>query len=118
MELNKRVWLALTALLSLTLTGVVVRDIFVDWLTEGKTLWSTLLENSIPIVLALSVLFAGYTVYKRRNEAYLETVAKWQYAGAAIILVVALEVVGLQIVQGELKPQLIIVQITIGGAVA
>jgi signal transduction histidine kinase len=118
MELSKRGWLGLTALLSAVLTGVVVRDIFVDWIVEGKSLWSTLLENAVPITLGASILAAGYVVYQRRGEQYLETVTRWQYAGAAVILLVALEVIGLQIVQGELKPRLIIIQMTIGGAVA
>jgi PAS domain S-box-containing protein len=118
MELSKRVWLGLSGGLSLVLTGIVVRDIFIDWLREGKPLWSTLVENAVPAVLALAIVFAGYTVYANRNEQYVRTLTQWQYLGAAGILLVSLEVIGLQLVQGELKPRLIVVQMTIGGAIA
>ena len=118
MELSKRAWLGLSGGLSLVLTGIVVRDIFIDWLREGKPLWSTLIENALPVVLALAIVLAGYTVYTNRDEQYVRTLTRWQYLGAAGILLVSLEVVGLQLVQGELKPRLIVVQMTIGGAIA
>lgn len=91
---------------------------YVDWLLEGKSLWSTLVENAVPAILAIGVVVAGYVVYANRNDQYMRTLTTWQYLGAAGILVVALEVVGLQLVQGELKPRLIIIQMTIGGAIA
>ena len=118
MQTSKRAALGLSGALSLVLVGVVVRDIFVDWLGEGKPLWSTLVENAVPVILAVGVAGAGYTVYTNRDEQYMKTLTTWQYLGAAGIFVVALEVVGLQLVQGELKPRLIVVQMTIGGAIA
>ena len=118
MELTKRVWLGLTAMLSVVLTGVVTRDIFVDWLGQGKPLWSTLVENGIPLVAAVAVFGAGFAVYKRRDGDFLSTVTRWQYLGALAVGLVALEVVGLQLVQQEIKPYLIIFQMTIGGAIA
>jgi chemotaxis family two-component system sensor kinase Cph1 len=118
MQMSKRVALGLSGLLSLVLSGVVVRDIYVDWLLEGKSLWSTLAENAVPVILAVGIVVAGYVVYENSNEQYMRTLTKWQYLGAAGILLIALEVVGLQLVQGELKPRLIIIQMTIGGAIA
>jgi signal transduction histidine kinase len=118
MQLSKRVALGLSAVLSVVLAGIVVRDIYIDWAVEGKSLWSTLAENAVPVALAVGVAVAGYVVYTNRDEQYMQTVTTWQYLGAAGILVVALEVVGLQLVQGELKPRLIIIQMTIGGAIA
>lgn len=118
MKLSKRVWLALSGALSLALTAIVVRDIFVDWLAEGKPLWSTLVENAVPVTLALGVAVAGYTVYTNRDRQYIQTLARWQYLGTIGIALVALEVVGLQLIQGELKPRLIIIQMAIGGAIA
>jgi signal transduction histidine kinase len=118
MELNKRVSLGLTAGLSVVFSVIVLRDIRRDWLIEGKALWSTVLENAIPLVAALAVGLAGYLVYKHRDEQFLETVTRWQYVGAIGLGMIALEVVGLQLVQDEIKPYLIIFQLAIGGAVA
>ncbi|MFC7133671.1 MULTISPECIES: sensor histidine kinase [Salinibaculum] len=118
MELSKRASLGLTGLLSVLLAGIVVRDVVRDWLVENKPLWSTLLENVVPLGSALAVLAAGYLVYQRRDERFMTAVTRWQYIGTAGLLVVAAEVVGAQVIQGELKPWLIVLQITIGGAVA
>ena len=118
MQMSKRVALGLSGLLSLVLSGVVVRDIYVDWLLEGKSLWSTLVENALPAALGVGIVVAGYVVYNNSNEQYMRTLTRWQYLGAAGLLLIALEVVGLQLVQGELKPRLIIIQMTIGGAIA
>lgn len=118
MGLSKRLWLGATGVLSAALAGVVVRDIFVDWLGEEKTLWSTLLENVIPLAAAAGIFLVGVALYRRRDTRFLSTVARWQYVGALGIGLIALEVVGLQIVQQEIKPYLIVAQMTIGGAVA
>ncbi|MEF8785022.1 MAG: ATP-binding protein [Haloarculaceae archaeon] len=118
MELSKRTWLGLTTVLSLVLTGIVVRDILIDWGLENKSLWSTLAENAIPAALAITIAATGYTVYVSRDKQYMRTLTTWQYLGATGILVIALEVVGLQVIQGELKPQLIVSQMTVGGAIA
>jgi len=51
MALSKRVAAGLGAALTAGLTGVVIGDIYVDWQVEGKPLWSTVAENSLPLVL-------------------------------------------------------------------
>ena len=118
MSLSKRASLALTGLLSVILSGIVLRDIGVDWLVQDKPLWSTVAENAIPLVAALTVFVAGYHVYRRHSDRFVTTVTRWQYLGALSVGLVALEVVGLQLVQQELKPVLVIFQMTIGGAIA
>jgi len=118
MQGSKRLWLALSGLLSAVLTGIVVRDIIADWRFEGKSLVLTLAENALPLIFAVSIAVAGYLVAEYRDENWQGTVARWQCIGAVGIFVVALEVVGLQLLQGELKPRLIVAQTTIGGAVA
>lgn len=118
MELSKRVWLTLTGVLSAALAAVVIRDIFLDYLGQGKPLWSTLIENALPLAAVVAVFLAGVFVYRRRNTRFLSTVTRWQYVGALGIGLIAIEVVGLQIIQQEIKPYVIIAQLTIGGAVA
>jgi PAS domain S-box-containing protein len=118
MQASKRFSLGLSALLSVGLIAVLVRDVYLDAWVEGKPLWSTVAENAVPLLLAASLFAAGYLVARRRGRAFLRSVTRWQYLGAAGIFLVAAEVVGLQALQGDLKPGLLVVQLTVGGAAA
>jgi len=118
MPVGERVGLGLTGLLSLVLTGTALADVYVDWQLEENPLWLTALENAVPVVLGIGVFLAGYVVYTRQNDLDIGTVAKWQYVGAGGVCLIAAEGVGLQVIQGRLKPFLLVVQMTIGGAVA
>jgi len=118
MALSKRVAAGLGAALTAALTGIVVGDVYVDWQVEGKPLWSTVAENSLPLVLGAFLFGACYWAYANRDRFYVSTVTRWQYLGAVGIFAVVGWVVGLQIVQGELKPYVVVIQTTIGGAAA
>jgi len=118
MELSKRAGAALTGTLGLVLLAVVLRDMYVDWALEGKQFWSTAVENVPLIVLIGGVLASGYWVYQHKSQVYMRLVSRWQVIGAVGIGLLVSWVVGLQSIQGEFKPTVILVQTTIGGAVA
>jgi signal transduction histidine kinase len=118
MRYSKRVYLYLSGLVAAVLSGVVVRDIYADWVVEGKPLWTTSLENSLPLALAVSVFLVGYWLYHNRERLYLASVVRWQLLSGLGTLTLALLVVGVQLIQGELKPYLIMTQIAIGGTAA
>jgi chemotaxis family two-component system sensor kinase Cph1 len=118
MGLSKRAGAAMTVTLGLVLLAVVVRDMYADWALEGKPLWSTTVENGPLIVLICGVLGSGYWVYQHKSLVYMRLVSRWQVIGAVGIGALVSWVVGLQSIQGEFKPVVILVQTTIGGAVA
>jgi signal transduction histidine kinase len=118
MALGKRGYAALTALLVGALMAVVVGDIYVDWVVDGKPLWSTVVENVTPLALGAVVLLASAVAYRGQSERFFARVSRWQYLGAAGVAAVVAWVVGLQVLQGELKPFLVVLQTALGGALA
>ncbi|WP_159901451.1 sensor histidine kinase [Salinirussus salinus] len=118
MGLSKRGYAWLGAGLAALLSGLVARDIYVDWAVEGKPLWSTLVENAVPLALGGVLFLAVYWTYSRHDADYVSRVTRWQYVGAVGIFGIVGWVVALQLVQGELKPYLLVLQTSLGGAVA
>lgn len=118
MSISKRLALAASALITAVLSGLVVDDIYADWILEGKPLWTTVLENSIPLLLGLSIFLFGYWLYTNRERLYIVSVVRWQILGGLGTCLLVLLVVGVQLIQGELKPYLILTQTTIGGTAA
>jgi PAS domain S-box-containing protein len=118
MGLSKRGYAWLGAGLAALLSGLVARDIYVDWAVEGKPLWSTLVENAVPLALGGVLFLAVYWTYSRHDADYVSRVTRWQYVGAVGIVGIVGWVVALQLVQGELKPYLLVLQTSLGGAVA
>lgn len=118
MALRKRTYATVSALLALALSGIILWDVYVDWQVEGKPLWSTLFENAVPLALGALVFAGGQWAYRNRDRLYVGSVARWQTFGAVGLATIVGWVVALQTVQGELKPWLIVVQTTLGGAVA
>jgi PAS domain S-box-containing protein len=115
---QKRTYAAVSAFLALALSGIVLWDVYVDWQLEGKALWSTLFENAVPLALGALIFVGGQWAYRDRDRLYVENVARWQVYGTVAIATIVGWVVALQTIQGELKPWLIVVQTTLGGAVA
>lgn len=118
MRLGKRSYAWLGVTLTALLSGLVVRDIYIDSAVEGKPLWSTLAENAIPLALGGTLFLAIYRAYRRHDAHYLSRVTRWQYLGTGGIIAIVGWVVAIQTVQGELKPWLIVFQTALGGAVA
>ncbi|AZH25450.1 sensor histidine kinase [Haloplanus aerogenes] len=117
MRLNRRVSLAVLSGIGAALTSVLLFDVYEDWVVQGNTLVSTAGENALPFVL-LSGLF--YAVWNLRNGAYddafVSSVATWTVAGALTTVLLVSWVVGIQSLQNELKPWIIVLQTTVVGA--
>ena len=117
--LSKRTALLALSGLGVMLAGIVFFDIYQDWIPEGKPLWSTVTENIVPLLLALAIPAFGWRLARARGGAiYLSEVTKWTLAGTTSMLVVAGSIVGLQVLQGEIKPGIILIQLATFGAAA
>ena len=117
--LSKRTALLALSGLGVVLAGIVFFDIYQDWIPEGKPFWSTVTENIIPLLLALAIPAFGWRLAQARGGAiYLPEVTKWTLAGTTSMLVVAGSIVGLQVLQGEIKPGIILIQLATFGAAA
>ena len=101
------------------LSSIVLLDVYQDWIPEGKPLWTTLLENAVPLALALSIpALAWRMARKGRGEDYVSTTLRWGILGGAAMFVVAGLGLGFQLVQGRIEPLVFIVQISTAGALA
>jgi signal transduction histidine kinase len=112
---SKRGYVSVTITLATVLLAVVVRDIVVDWRIEDKPLWSTVAENSVSILLCVCIGASGLWLYRNRGRPYLHQAVRWQLLGGVVVFGLIGWVVLLQVIQGELKPVLLVFQTTIGG---
>lgn len=116
---SKRIAFWLLFGIGAVLACALLLDIYVDWTSQGDPLWSTVLENSIPLLLALTLPYAGWRLLKRRSDAiYLSLATKWTAIGCVGMIVLAGLVVGVQVLQQEVKPALIVLQLATVGGVA
>ena len=116
--LSKRAALGLLIGVGSLLAGGLVADIYADWAVQGDPLWSTVLENAVPLLLALTLPYAGWRLSRSPHAStHLTEGAQWGLFGALGTVLLAGLVVGLQVViQQQLKPGLLVLQLTTVGA--
>jgi signal transduction histidine kinase len=117
MELSKRAYAALLVALAILLAVVPVVDVYDDY-AQGEPLWLTLLENSAPLVLVLTLLGSTYWLYQYRDRTYLRMVSRWAIVGVVGILFILSWVLGSQAFQQQFKPVVVTAHTAIGGAIA
>lgn len=100
------------------LSGCFLFDIYADWAVQGDPLWSTILENATPLLLALLLPYVGWHLDRGpRTSVYLTVGAWWSLVGGLGMVVLSGLVVGLQVFQQEIKPGLMVLQMATVGAV-
>ncbi len=114
---GRRGALAVLVGIGVVLAGAILFDVYQDWAVEGKALWSTIVENIVPFLLASALPLAGWRL-ARAGTAHVAAAAKWTLVGCVGTLVVSSLVIGLQLLQGEIKPAVIVTQLTTVGAMA
>jgi len=101
------------------LAGVLLLDAYVDWVHQGDPLWSTVLENSIPALLGLALPYAGWRILRSTSDfPYLPAVARWALIGSFGMMLLSGLVLGVHVLQEEIKPLIIAFQLASVGAVA
>jgi PAS domain S-box-containing protein len=118
MQLSKRAYAGALWVVGVGLMGVLVFDIYQDWIVQGEALASTLLENSPPLALAASFLYAVVWLYRTKSRRYLAAVTRWTLVGLGGIMLVLGWVIGNQALQSKFKPFVIVTHTAIGGALA
>lgn len=119
LPLSKRTSLGLLTTVGTLLAAVLLFDVYQDWRLEGGRLWSTLLENGIPFLFAISVPLLGWRWAQfRQGEAYASEAATWAVLGGGCTALVCAIVFGFQIMQGRIKPGVILAQLSTVGALA
>ncbi|WP_263810390.1 PAS domain-containing sensor histidine kinase [Salinibacter pepae] len=117
--LGRRSAFQLLLVVGLTLTSSLLFDVYADWVRQGDPLWTTVLENLVPILLALALPYVGWRPLQSPSGApYLPDVAKYALVGSLGLGLLAGLVVGVQVLQEEIKPAVIVLQLTTVGGIA
>ena len=119
MRLNRRVSLAALSGIGLALTGVLLFDVYEDWVIQGNALVSTVVENTLPFALLLGLFYTVGELWRGEyGDTFVESVTLWTVGGTVATALLVGWVVGIQYVQNELKPWIIVLQTTVVGAAA
>jgi signal transduction histidine kinase len=118
-RLHRRTSLAVLSAIGVALTGVLLFDVYEDWARQGNTLVSTLVEKALPFGLLVGVFYVVWRLATDEYDApYAEAMAKWALAGTVAMGGLSAWVVGSQLIQGQLKPVIVVLQTTVVGAAA
>ncbi len=117
-RLSERTALSVLGGLALVLGGVLVFDVYQDWVVEGNALGSTLLENGLPLLLTVGIPVVGWRLARRRTATHLSEAAKWALAGCTGTLLFVGGGLALQVMQGRLKFWVLLVHLVVLGTVA
>lgn len=104
--------------LGVVLSSVILFDVYQDWIWEGNPLWTTVLENLVPFLIAMGIAGFGWWYGTWEEPSSSLEVVKWMLAGTVGTALVCTIVLGFQVVQGQLKPVVILTQLTTVGAAA
>jgi signal transduction histidine kinase/PAS domain-containing protein len=118
-SLGRRGALVILTAIGTALAGAGLVDVYQDWLLEGDRLWTTLAENALPLALAAGIVVVSWRWSRVRHGAlYASEMAKWVVVGSVGMALLCAIVLGFQVAQGQLKPVVILTQLTTVGATA
>ncbi len=117
--LSQRSAFQLLFVVGLTLTAFLLLDVYADWIRQGNPLWTTALENLVPILLALTLPYVGWRLFQSPSGASsLPEAATYALGGSLGLGLLAGLVVGVQVLQEAIKPAVIVLQLTTVGGIA
>lgn len=100
------------------LAVVLLLDIYVDWTSQADPLWTTVLENAGPVLLALALPIIGWRLSRKRGASTaLSEAARWCLIGGVGTLFLSGLAVSLQAFQQEIKLHVVVLHLTTLGAV-
>jgi len=115
---TRRTSLLILSGIGLLLAASVLAGMIHDGIADGGSLWIAVGESLLPLALALLLPVAAVRLGRsERTRAYVSETTLWTVAGAGGTLLVAAIGVGLQMMQGDLQPLMIVIQMTTVGAV-
>lgn len=108
------------AFLGILFASLTLFDVYEDYALQADPLYLTLLENAAPIGLDLILVAAGVTLARRTDvqTAFVARTTTWSFLGTLVMLAITLWVYLFQVVQGQIKPQIIFSHVVAMGAVA
>ncbi|WP_324760029.1 PAS domain-containing sensor histidine kinase [Haloarcula montana] len=93
----------------LAVASLGASDIYVDAVRQGDPLWTTLVENSLSLSIALALCWAAVWLWRAASGLQVRQMSRWFGVAAGAIVVVLAVVVGSQSLQSQFKPVLVAV---------
>ena len=118
MDVDKDVYTASLGAVAAVLGGLVVFDIYDDWLARGFGFQSALVENSVPLVFVGALFYATYWVHTSGSRQHAATMTQWAILGLGGFVLITGWITAIQVLQQELQPFIVLTHTAIGGAVA
>ena len=110
---------AVLAALAGVLTLGVGFDVVQDWYVLEIAPWMAVVENAVPFALTGTLYYAAWWVATTDlDPSQRRAIATWTLAGVATMVTFSGWIVGVQLVQGELQPLILVVQLAAIGAVS
>ncbi|KAB7514344.1 sensor histidine kinase [Halosegnis rubeus] len=106
------------SLLGVLLASVVVYDLYADIVVQNNRPLTALLENSLPLALNAGIIASGFWLTQHDNRDISKQAVIWTGISITSLLLLAVWVYSLQLIQGQLKPLILLAQIASMGAVA
>jgi PAS domain S-box-containing protein len=108
----------LISLIGLVLAAIVVYDMYADVVLQDNALYTTVVENSIPLLVDGLIVASGYWLLRNEDLAVTRQAAIWSGGCVVAFLAIAGWVYGIQQVQGQIKPFVILAQVASMGVLA
>lgn len=117
--MQKKHAIAVLLLIGGALTTGIGIDLLEDADAQEVPLWTTVVENALPLVLIGAIVYASvWLLGNDQGREYGERMARWTTFGGGATLFFSLWVIVLQDLQGGLKPQILVIQFTAVGAIS
>lgn len=106
------------ALLGVLLEAIVVYDIYIDVVVEKNASYTTIVENSVPLVLAGLIIGSAVWMVRNENVEVSRHAALWSGACMAGLLFVSLWMYAIQFFQGQIEPMTLLAHVGSVGVLA
>ncbi|MFC7074859.1 sensor histidine kinase [Haloarcula halophila] len=91
----------------LAVASLGASDVYVDAVRQGDPLWTTLVENSLSLSIALALCWAAVWLWRAASDLQVRQMSRWFGVTAGAIVVVLAVVLGSQALQSQFKPLLV-----------
>jgi len=118
MRRDKRLYTGTITVIAEVLTGLVIYDIYDDWIIDGHGLQLAMFENSVPLAVGLVLCYLPYWMHTNANREQAATMTKWTVLGLGGFVLITGWVTSIQIFEQELQPLIVLTHTAVGGAVA
>lgn len=116
MRFQKRTYIAVLAVLVASLLGLLIYDVYDDWIVRGFGVEAALLENILPLLVVCVLGYGIYWLHTSGSAKFAATMTQWTVIGLVTIAVLGGWITTIQVLEQEFQPLIVLTHTAIGGA--